>query len=117
MRVTIARVGEVAPGQSRKFLLVCDGREVEGFLVNHAGTYHAWVNECRHVAMGLDWVENQFFTADGAHLQCATHGAYYLPDTGECIAGPPYGKHLIRIPLTIEGGVIVGTCPRALAGD
>jgi hypothetical protein len=33
--------------------------------------------------MGLDWVENQFFTEDGQFIQCATHGAYYLPDTGE----------------------------------
>ena len=107
MSQTIARVGELRPGESKKFLLDVGGREVEGFVVNFAGTHHAYVNRCRHVPMGLDWVENQFFTEDGQYIQCATHGAYYVPDTGECIAGPPCGKSLVRVPLAIEGDAIV----------
>jgi len=111
MAVRIARTGEVAPGETRKFVLVCRDEEVEGFVLNYAGALHAWVNRCRHVPMGLDWVENQFFTADGAYLQCATHGAWYLPDTGECVAGPPCGKHLVRVPLRIEGEDVLAECP------
>ena len=117
MRVEIARVSELQPGQSRKFVFTSGGEEVEGFVLNYAGTHHAYVNRCRHVPMGLDWVENQFFTEDGRFVQCATHGAYYLPDTGECIAGPPCGKSLVRIPLTVEGDLIVGETPEALPPD
>ncbi|HLK10863.1 MAG TPA: Rieske 2Fe-2S domain-containing protein [Candidatus Binatia bacterium] len=112
--MAIARVGEVGPGQSKKFVLVCGAEEVEGFVLNYAGAYHAYVNRCRHVPMGLDWVENQFFTEDGRFVQCATHGAYYLPDTGECVAGPPCGKSLVRIPLRVEGDAIVAEPPPAL---
>jgi nitrite reductase/ring-hydroxylating ferredoxin subunit len=111
MSVAIARTDELRPGQTKKFVLDCGGREVEGFLVNAGGGFHAYVNQCRHVPMGLDWVENQFFTADGQFLQCATHGAFYVPDTGECIAGPPCGKSLTRIPIRDEDGTIVASCP------
>jgi nitrite reductase/ring-hydroxylating ferredoxin subunit len=113
----IAAVGELGPGQTKKFLLDCAGAELEGFLLNSGGTLHAYVNRCRHVPMGLDWVENQFFTADGCWIQCATHGAYYRPDTGECVAGPPCGKSLHRIPLTVADGVVYADCPPRLADD
>src|SRR5262249_26036129 len=107
----IARVGDLKPGETRKFLLDVNGEEVEAFLLNFAGVHHAYVNRCRHVAMSLDWVENQFFTEDGQYVQCATHGAYYVPDTGECIAGPPCGKFLVRVPLRIDGDVILAGMP------
>ena len=113
----IARTDELHPGQTRKFVLACDGREVEGFVLNVGGAFHAYVNRCRHVPMGLDWVENQFFTEDGQFIQCATHGAYYLPDTGECIAGPPCGKSLVRVPLEIKGGTIFAGSPGPLPDD
>jgi hypothetical protein len=41
----------------------------------------------------------------------------YVPDTGECIAGPPCGKSLVRVPITIEGDVILGGCPGPLPED
>jgi len=117
MTMPIARLSELAPGDTKKFVLECDGREIEGFVLNLAGAVHAYVNRCRHVPMGLDWVDKQFFTEDGQYLQCATHGAYYLPDTGECVAGPPCGKSLVRVPITIEGDVILGGCPGPLPDD
>jgi nitrite reductase/ring-hydroxylating ferredoxin subunit len=61
--------------------------------------------------MTMDWVENQFFTEDGDYIMCSTHGACYVPETGECIAGPPLGKFLVRVPLEIDGGEIVATLP------
>lgn len=117
MAIRIARVDEVPPGRSRKFLLERDGQEIEGFLVNVGGAFHAYVNRCRHVPMGLDWVENQFFTEDGQYVQCATHGAYYVPETGECVAGPPCGKSLIRVPLRIEDDEIFAGDPGPLPDD
>ena len=111
MPVTIATIDELRPGETKKFLLACGGEELEGFLLNYGGEHHAYLNRCRHVPMSLDWVENQFFTADRRFVQCATHGAYYRPETGECVAGPPCGKNLVRIPLRIEGAAIVADCP------
>ena len=110
--IAVARVGELAPGETKKFLLRFEGSETEAFVVNHGGTLHAYVNRCRHVAMTMDWVENQFLTEDGAYIQCATHGAWYEPESGMCVAGPPLGKALIRVPLTIEDGVVYATVPQ-----
>ncbi len=109
--VTVARLGELQPGQTKKFFLYCDGYEIECFVINHGGQLHAWVNRCQHVPMTMDWVENQFLTEDGRYVQCATHGACYRPDTGECVAGPPRGKFLIRVPLDISGDEVRATCP------
>ena len=111
MRVRVGERSEVPAGQSRKFVFTADGMETEGFVVNVDGTLHGYVNRCRHVPAGLDWVENQFFTEDGRHLQCATHGALYEPRTGECVAGPPCGKLLVRLPLSYDGEAIWADCP------
>jgi nitrite reductase/ring-hydroxylating ferredoxin subunit len=107
MGVVVARVSELPPGQTKKFFLEIDGREEECFVVNVAGTLHAYVNRCLHVPMTLDWVENQFFTEDRRYILCATHGACYEPDTGECVSGPPCGKFLIRVPLTVRDDEVV----------
>ena len=117
MSIAIARLCDLVPGATQKFVLTCDGRDVEGFLLVQDGTPHAYVNRCRHVPMALDWVENQFFTDDGRWIQCATHGAYYEPATGECIAGPPCGKALVRIPLRLDGETILAECPGPLPDD
>ena len=103
--------GELAEGRSRKFHLRRGERELECFAVRHKGALHAFVNQCRHVAMSLDWVENQFFTEDREFLLCPTHGALYLPDSGECVAGPPCGKSLYRVPLGERDGVVVAFWP------
>jgi nitrite reductase/ring-hydroxylating ferredoxin subunit len=113
-RVVVARTGEVTPGHTKKFLLLIDGREEECFLVNFGGTLRAYVNRCCHVPMSLDWVENQFFTEDRQFIQCATHGACYVPETGECVSGPPCGKFLTPVALSIEGDQIIARSETAV---
>lgn len=107
----IASTGDLAPGQSVTFTLDCDGVPVEAFLINYRGEFHAYVNRCRHVPLTLDWVENQFFSPDGDHLLCATHGALYSPESGECIDGPPCGRSLFRVPIRVVDGRILARCP------
>jgi nitrite reductase/ring-hydroxylating ferredoxin subunit len=108
--VVIGVVGDLPPGATRKFFLPSAGERVEAFVVNVAGTLHAWVNRCRHVPLTMDWVENRFLDDEG-FIVCATHGARYRPDTGECILGPPVGRRLIGVPLRVDGDRIVATVP------
>ena len=79
----------VAPGQSATFRIQCGPRLVNGFLVNHAGMYHAYVNRCAHAGTPLDTWPNEFFSEDGRHLVCSTHGAVYAPDSGVCVPAMP----------------------------
>ena len=102
---------DLVEGRSIKFGLSHEGRDLDCFAVRFGGVAYAYLNQCRHVAMTLDWVDNQFFTEDGAHLQCPTHGAWYLPDTGECIAGPPCGKFLHRVPIEERDGELFAQPP------
>ena len=112
-RFKVARIGDLKPGESTKFLLPIRGADEECFLINFNGEFHAYVNRCRHVPMPMDWVDNQFFAEEGRYLMCQTHNAYYEPASGECIAGPPTacGKYLYRVLTEIEDGVIYARPP------
>lgn len=109
--VPVAHVEDLAPGRTRKFLLQCNGHEIEAFVVNHAGAFYAYVNRCCHIPMTMDWVDNQFLTDDRAYIQCATHGALYEPATGACVAGPPVGRSLTAVPIVVRDGVVLARCP------
>ncbi len=104
-------VSSLAAGQSAKFRLRCGDRTVEGFVVNHGGRFYAYVNRCAHAGTTLDWWPNEFFTEDGRHLICATHGAVYLPDTGLCVAGPCPGASLTPLPIARQGDTLLISCP------
>jgi nitrite reductase/ring-hydroxylating ferredoxin subunit len=104
-------VSLLAPGHTAKFRLDCGGRRVHGFIVNHDGTYHAYVNSCPHVGTPLDLWENEFLAEDGRALICATHGAVFDPPTGRCIAGPCTGDALTALPLRLEGASVIVACP------
>lgn len=109
--VFVAKLADLLPGTSKKFLLIIEGREEECFVVNHRGALHAYVNRCCHVPMTMDWIDNRFFTEDKQYILCATHGACYLPDTGECVSGPPLGMTLTPIELRVEDGMIRAVTP------
>ncbi len=111
--IPVAVRGEIAEGHTKKFIVIRSGQEVEAFAVNFHGEFYAYVNECRHVPMTMDWVENQFLTEDRCFIQCATHGALFQPDTGVCIEGPPAGKALHPIQLEWQGDQLVALLPDA----
>ncbi|MFQ5897064.1 MAG: nuclear transport factor 2 family protein [Candidatus Methylomirabilia bacterium] len=90
------------PGQSVKFRLRCGAKVGEGLAINRERQFCAYVNRCAHVGTPLDVFSNEFFTEDGRHLICATHGAVYRPETGLCTAGPCSGASLT--PLRVGPG-------------
>lgn len=64
------------------------------FVVRFAGQVHAYLNQCRHIPVELDWQPGRFFDASGLYLVCATHGATYRAHDGVCIEGPCVGRRL-----------------------
>lgn len=84
----------VGPGQEPAFVVRYDGR------------VYAYLNRCAHRQVELDWVEGQFFDAEGRHLICATHGATYRPENGQCVAGPCGGARLTPVAVHEEAGEI-----------
>lgn len=64
-------------------------------------------NRCPHLGTPLEWEEDRFLDADGALIQCSTHGALFQIDDGKCLAGPCKGKHLQAVPFTIENDCVM----------
>ena len=104
-------VTAVAPGRTATFRLHVNGKTVNGFIVNHGGRHHAYVNRCPHAGTPLDLWPNEFLTEDGQHLICATHGAIFGPDTGICVEGPCPGARLERLPIERDGHTLVISSP------
>ncbi|HSE95953.1 MAG TPA: Rieske 2Fe-2S domain-containing protein [Methylomirabilota bacterium] len=112
-----APCADIPAGGSAKFSLRWCGRAVEAFVVHVAGGFHAYVNRCAHAGTPLDWWPNEFFTDDGHLLICATHGALFVPDTGQCAGGPCGGGALHRLRARVEGDRVVVTSPEDEAAD
>ncbi|MBI3326033.1 MAG: Rieske 2Fe-2S domain-containing protein [Nitrospinae bacterium] len=111
--LAVAWADEISHGNSRKFILRCGSKSIDGFVVNFKGHFYAYVNRCCHIPMALDWYENEFFTKDKRFILCPTHGAAYEPNTGLCIDGPCPGEYLETIPVAVKHGQIVVYCPPA----
>ena len=92
-------------GRAVPFDVVYGGETCRAFAVRFDGLPHAYLNRCTHVAMEMDFQPDRFFDDSGRWLLCATHGAAYAPDTGECAGGPCRGG-LVKISLTERDGVV-----------
>jgi len=57
-------------GNGLRFPLPTFGQNVTGFVVRFKGTPYAYVNQCAHVSVELDWNQGEFFTAQGFFDLC-----------------------------------------------
>lgn len=88
--IRLCAPGELAEGQSRGFLV----DTLNLLAVRRDGRVYAYLNRCPHRGVALEWQPDRFLDASGSLIQCATHGALFLIDSGECVAGPCAGQAL-----------------------
>ncbi|GMR00887.1 MAG: Rieske (2Fe-2S) protein [Gammaproteobacteria bacterium] len=93
------------PG-SKNFELKIKRQTLSIFVVHKGGEFFAYYNQCPHTGASLEWQEHQFLDLDKALIQCATHDALFMIDSGRCIAGPCIGDSLQPLPLSISAGEI-----------
>jgi nitrite reductase/ring-hydroxylating ferredoxin subunit len=93
-------------GQGVRFDLPEYGERTTGFMVRFDGQVYAYINQCAHVPVELDWSEGDFFDLDKQYLICATHGAHYQPKNGYCVMGPCKGRSLKRLQVVERDGNI-----------
>ncbi len=77
------------------------------FVISHNGRHVAYVNECPHLGIALNWAPDKFLDSDGKYIQCSMHGALFKPEDGECIHGPCLGHYLREVTLKQEGDTII----------
>ena len=109
--VLICPLDRLSDPGSFGFSLEYNGGQVDGFVVLRDGECFAYRNSCPHTGSPLDWVEHQFLDLDGALIQCSTHDARFLIDTGECVFGPCPGQSLEALSIALRDDAIylVGT--------
>ncbi len=95
----------VDSGTAVPFGVVYLSQVCRAFAIRYQGRVHAYLNRCAHVPMEMDYQPNHFFDTTGHWLMCATHGATYSPQTGQCRTGPCRGG-LIKIELCEIDGVV-----------
>lgn len=76
------------------------------FVVKRDGQIFAYRNNCPHLGVELNWLEHQFLDSDNALIQCATHGALFVIDSGECVAGPCLGEALQPVAVCERDGEV-----------
>ncbi|WP_313085686.1 Rieske (2Fe-2S) protein [Pseudomonas sp.] len=100
--IRLCTTDEVPEGQSKGFDI--DGHRL--LAVRREGRLHVYENRCPHRGIPLEWQADQFLDSSGSLIQCATHGALFLIDSGECVAGPCAGQALRSLPAIERDGAV-----------
>lgn len=93
-------------GRGVRFEVERFGKPQAAFVVRYDGRPRAFLNQCGHVPVELDWQEGEFFDHSRLYLICATHGALYHPASGACVGGRCAGRGLISLPVVERDGHI-----------
>jgi len=94
--VTVAKVGELAPGSHR--VVDVDGASVAVF--NVGGKFYAIEDVCTH-----DGGQLTGGTVEGDQVICPRHGARFSIKTGDALTAPAY-EPTAKFPVRVENGVI-----------
>jgi nitrite reductase/ring-hydroxylating ferredoxin subunit len=105
-RVICTSAELVEGGRGVRFEAELRGLVRSAFVVRYDGVARAYLNQCAHVPVELDWQPGVFFDNDGLYFVCATHGAMYDPATGACAGGPCRGGRLIPVAVREHDGQI-----------
>lgn len=102
----LCRLEDIPDGESRGFD-PANGGFTGLFAIRRGNTVYAYVNSCPHIGVPLDWTPHRFLTRDRTKIICATHGAEFRIETGECTTGPCLGDHLEAVMIEIKDGVVL----------
>jgi len=93
-------------GRGVRFELERSGQSQPAFVVGFDGQLRAFLNQCGHIPVELDWQEGEFFDYTRLYLICSTHGALYHPASGHCVGGRCAGRGLIPVPVVERDGQV-----------
>ncbi|WP_261843725.1 Rieske (2Fe-2S) protein [Aliamphritea ceti] len=96
----LCAANEITEEQSKSFEI--DGRGV--FAVRKNNALYVYENRCPHRGVPLEWMPDTFLEPQKQFIQCATHGALFVIDSGLCIAGPCNGVSLEPVEFDIIDG-------------
>ena len=111
LEVEVGPLGELEDPGCREFSIGRGDWPFRGFVVRKGGEVFAYQNVCAHVGHPLNWSPNKFLTKDKSAIICASHGATYEIESGDCVAGPGSGGALKKVEVSVRDGVVYVTGP------
>ena len=96
--ISVCHTEDIAENSSKGFSI----NETSLFAVKRDGIIFLYKNSCPHLGIELEWLEDQFLDFDESLIQCSSHGALFLIESGECVSGPCLGQELQSLALTIN---------------
>ena len=106
MKYILCKTTDIKDPGSKGFELKIERKTHSIFVVHKDGDFFAYHNQCPHTGATFEWQQYQFLDLDKALIQCATHDALFMIDSGKCISGPCNGDALQALPLTIQNNEI-----------
>lgn len=103
IKIRLCKIQDIPTNSGKGFLL--NNNKI--FVVSKNNAFYGYVNNCPHANIPLDWDNDNFLDADHDLIQCSTHGALFLIESGECVSGPCSGQSLQPIKLHLEQDAIV----------
>jgi nitrite reductase/ring-hydroxylating ferredoxin subunit len=100
----VCAVDDVADGSSR---VVTFAGGFELIVVRTGDAVFGYVNECKHLQVGLNLLDDHACETNAGTILCQYHYATYRFEDGYCIAGPCQGDSLTAVPLAVRSGRIV----------
>lgn len=113
IEIEVGLLDEIDDPGCREFAIGDGDWPFRGFVVRKGPEVFAYQNFCVHVGHPLNWSANKFLTKDKSAIICASHGATYEIETGNCFAGPGSGKTLRKVEVSVRDGVVRVTGPNS----
>lgn len=115
--VVVCRLDELSDPGCKEFRIGEGDWPFKGFVVRKGDSVYAYQNFCLHAGHPLNWKPDEFLTSDERQIICASHGAVYEIENGECVAGPCPGLKLRPVALQLKNGEIVVRGPTSLTSN
>lgn len=112
--IEVGRLDELEDPGCREFAIGAGDWPFRGFVVRRGSDVFAYQNFCAHAGHPLNWSPDRFLIKDKTAIICASHGATYKIESGECFAGPGKGRALRKVDVTIRDGLIFVTGPTSM---
>jgi nitrite reductase/ring-hydroxylating ferredoxin subunit len=103
----VCALADVADGGARVVAFKTGWFPFEVIVVRTGDAVFGYVNECKHMPVPLNLLDDHAVETVKHHMLCDHHCATFRFSDGYCVEGPCQGESLTAVPLAIRAGRIV----------
>jgi nitrite reductase/ring-hydroxylating ferredoxin subunit len=109
----VCALADVGDGKARVVVFGKAWGAFELIVARTGAAVFGYVNECKHMPIALNLLDDDAVPTAKHHVICEHHCASFRFSDGYCVEGPCEGDSLDAVPLAIRDGrvVIAGTPP------